>query len=109
LLSVVFTVILPGKHRAFERFHARRQVNTVLAQVPASLGGVVAHAVFIVYTIMWLSRRGWGRGGHAVQAETASRHGLTRAMGSAPTDQANTRTEAIASSRLQQVHSANSR
>lgn len=56
LLSVVFAVVLPGEHRAIERFHAPWQVNSVLAQVLAAPGRVVAHVIFIVYAIIQLSR-----------------------------------------------------
>jgi hypothetical protein len=52
LLSVVFVVILSGKHGAVERFHA----------VLSTFSGVVAHALIIVYAIILLGkvRAGYG-------------------------------------------------
>jgi hypothetical protein len=43
LLTIVVTVVFTGKHRRIKSFHAARQVNVVLAQVPFSLGRVVDH------------------------------------------------------------------
>jgi len=50
LLVVVRSNILAREHRPVERLQAVRKVDTMLAEIPDALAGVVAHAIFIVYT-----------------------------------------------------------
>jgi len=73
LFAVRIPVVFPCKHRLIENRFALRQVNPVLAQVELSLGGVIAHVLFIVYA---LNGR---RNGVAEQAVGADRHASSRA------------------------------
>jgi hypothetical protein len=73
LLAIRFPVVFPGEHRHIEDAFALRQVDPMLAQVEFSLGGAIAHVLFIVYAL------NDGRNGVAEQAVGADRHTSSRA------------------------------
>ena len=57
LLAVRFPIVLSGEHRLIENAVSLRQIDAMFLQVELSLGGVIAHAPFIVYTInSWRKR-----------------------------------------------------
>jgi hypothetical protein len=57
LLAIRFSVVFPGEHLLIEDAFALRQIDPMLAQVEFSLGGVIAHVLFIVYAL-----NGWRNG-----------------------------------------------
>ena len=73
LLAIRFPIVLSGEHRLIENTVALRQVDSMLAQIELSLGGGVAHALFIVYALnSWRKRV-------AEQAVAADRDTTSRA------------------------------
>jgi hypothetical protein len=57
LLAICFPIVLSGEHPLIKNTVALRQIDSMLAQVELSLGGVVAHVLFIVYAInRWRKR-----------------------------------------------------
>lgn len=72
LFAIRVSIVFAGEHRIIEKGFALRQVDRMFAQVEASLGGVVARVLFIVYALNAC------RNGVAEQAVAADRDKASR-------------------------------
>jgi hypothetical protein len=77
LLAIRFPIVLSGEHRLIENAVALRQIDPMFPQVELSLGGVIAHALFIVYALnSW--RKRVAEQAVAADGDTAALHTAAR-------------------------------